>query len=184
MPDFTSGGVQFPLGVDTPRRQDIEDLARSIDDPQGVAWAGKSRRLTNTSGQSIPNSALVGTTLTGWGTSGGDQGDATGITLAGGIITVSESGIYFSSVFITFTANVTGQRRLFQNPGAISGRSFTTDAGASASIAQTVGPITDVFFLNAGDQIITQAGQNSGGALTLNTSVGASIWAITKLRTG
>lgn len=183
MPDFSPGGVQFPVATDAPRRQDLEDLARSIDDPQGLSILGKFRRLANVSGQSFANSAsLTGSTITGWSASGGDQGDATGITLSGGILTVTEAGIYFISVMICFTANATGQRRVIALPGALSSRSSTVQTTSTASVVATAGPVVDMVPLNAGDTITTQAAQNSGGALTLNAGSTTNLFVVGKLR--
>ena len=136
-----------------------------------LAAARPRRILARTSGQSVPQDSTLA--LSGHAGQAGDQGNGSGITYAGGIVTVSASGIYQIGYGVIVGPNSAGAG----NAGAqlrING--VSTGLGQSAINRGSAGEPSFSGFvqvnLTAGDEVTLVAINinGAGGALPISSS--------------
>lgn len=145
-----------------------------------VASGNDALLYTNTSGQSIPNSTA--TTVTGW-TKTSDRLN-TNFVAATGIFTAPVSGIYLVSAQITFGTAVNAIGSTFL--GSIVANGMTVASGFAAqqgtgTVATIVVIPATVVSMTAGQTLVLQANQTSGGAKALSTSAALSFLSIYRL---
>lgn len=173
MPEFTTGGIRIPLGTDQPRRNATEQLARSIDDPQGVTYRGKIRNLQTSSSQSFASTTTL-STVNNWIPAGGargdtDQGNGCGITLGGTNseqLTVSEAGFYFMYANYPWASTAGGGIRRVALRDPDSGAYYQSNSDSGEAGTNFLGAnVSCLVWLAEGQSIIVEAAQNSGGNL-------------------
>lgn len=190
MPEFTTSGVRVPLGTDQPRRNVLEQMARSIDDPQGVVYRGKVRNLETSSGQTFTSSTSLSpvvnwTAATTTARSAADQGDECGILLGGGSseqLTVQEDGFYMLYANYPWASAAGGIRRtaLFDvtNSNYLQTRSMSAGEGTGFLGAD----VWALAWLDAGTSLRVDASQSSGGNLDGGNVPSRTSWIVAKAR--
>lgn len=158
----TENGIYYPDPSGTPRREDLQDLAESVEDQivGGLMLPIHARRARVSSVQSIANetvtklafnSGIVTDTNLPWDTDNSE-------------FTAAVGGLYAITASAFFSANATGRRSVYiQVDGA------TVSWGAIAGHAsQILNAFTGgVFRVGEGDTIAAAVEQNSGGALNV-----------------
>lgn len=146
-----------------------------------LAASGNDALLyTNTSGQSIPNSTA--TTVTGW-TLTSDRLN-TNFAASTGVFTAPVTGLYLVSAQITFATAVNAIGNIFQVSAVANSvtvaTGFAVQQGTGTVATIVVVPAT-VVSMTAGQTLVIQANQTSGGAKTLSTSAALSFLSIYRL---
>ncbi|WP_133254571.1 hypothetical protein [Paraburkholderia unamae] len=134
---------------------------------------------SNTSGQSIPNNA--GTTVTGW-TKTYDRVNAN-FNAAGGTFTAPATAYYIVSVQIAFAAAATGAGNQY-SVTIIANGAIVANGQYFAETATSLGRVvraTAVVSLTAGQTVVIQAYQASGGAVALSTTAAVNTLSIARL---
>ncbi|MGP7812431.1 hypothetical protein [Glutamicibacter soli] len=165
-------GGQVPEGASVIRT----DLGGVRETRIGGVWVRQNpfRHLRLNSDQNVANANYTTISLIA---SGSGDDSASGISVSGGIATVSRSGIYDIEGQVTFNANATGVRYAAFLIGSDRYRSLGVAAGsASMSVNNHVR-----LHIPAGTTIAFQAYQTSGVTLTLPAGIDTTRWSIMKV---
>lgn len=170
MPEFTTGGVRIPLPTDQPTRNAIEQLGRSIDNPQGVTYRGKIRNLETSAVQDFPSTTALSTVIN-WtpataSRADTDQGNECGIILGGANseqLTVSEDGFYFMYANYPWAIAASGIRRVaLRDPD--NGNYYQTNSDSGSAGTGFLGAnVSQFVWMVEGQSVIVEAAQSSGG---------------------
>jgi len=98
----------------------------------------------------------------------------TSFTASTGIVIAPSTGFYEVSGAIAFAANATGKRSV-RAVNSTSGYSANGQFAINLSASSVSVPISQLIYATAGDSLVVQAYQDSGGALNYDTSDGSNI---------
>lgn len=141
------------------------------------AVGGPVRRLTQSPIQNFASSTGF-SLLTNWVPNVGDEGNASGITLSAGKLTVSEAGLYIASAGVRWASNATGRRILGIIVNGTAESIFSIGAADAANFANGV---FNILKLAVNDVVEVGAGQSSGVALDTNIASNGTRFELAKL---
>lgn len=121
---------------------------------------------------SVPNNQYVN--LVGFQVGPGDQGDNTGLSYSGGIVTAARSGIYEIYGSVTFIGGIDADK--FAAIWADGKRYRAKLNGGTGTVH-----VSRQLYLNAGATVALQAYQNSGGSLTIPSDGDLTYWTIRRI---